>query len=149
MTPSLAYVATQRPGILEKVKARAIVTREKNRADLLIVELPRERVYDLSTARHFLPRRRYVAQGRRKPAIPRLTIKSPSLLRIRLWNNCVGSVLVSANDFSRSERMHFLLWHWAGRRDDHVTFTIRLNLTFGAPIGVGFRLLGHSFHSVM
>ena len=32
---ALAYVATQRPGILEKVKARAIATREKNRADLL------------------------------------------------------------------------------------------------------------------
>jgi len=32
---ALAYVATQRPGILEKVKARAAATREKNRADLL------------------------------------------------------------------------------------------------------------------
>src|SRR5271165_6857840 len=32
---ALAYVATQRPGILEKVEARAIATREKNRADLL------------------------------------------------------------------------------------------------------------------
>jgi hypothetical protein len=32
---ALAYVATQRPGILEKLKARAIATREKNRADLL------------------------------------------------------------------------------------------------------------------
>jgi hypothetical protein len=32
---ALAYAAAKRPGILEKVKARAAVTREKNRADLL------------------------------------------------------------------------------------------------------------------
>src|SRR5271166_1333697 len=32
---TLAYAATKRPSILEKVKARAIATREKNRADLL------------------------------------------------------------------------------------------------------------------
>ena len=32
---ALAYVATQRPSILEKVKARANAAREKNRADLL------------------------------------------------------------------------------------------------------------------
>ena len=32
---ALAYVATQRPSILEKVKARAAAAREKNRADLL------------------------------------------------------------------------------------------------------------------
>ena len=32
---ALAYVATQRPGILEKVKARAADAREKNRSDLL------------------------------------------------------------------------------------------------------------------
>jgi Domain of unknown function (DUF4062) len=32
---ALAYVATQRPGILEKVKARATAAREKNRSDLL------------------------------------------------------------------------------------------------------------------
>src|SRR5271165_3613 len=32
---ALAYAATKRPSILEKVKARAIATREKNRADLL------------------------------------------------------------------------------------------------------------------
>jgi tetratricopeptide (TPR) repeat protein len=32
---ALAYVAAQRAGILEKVKARAIATHEKNRADLL------------------------------------------------------------------------------------------------------------------
>ena len=32
---ALAYAATQRPGILEKVKARAAAAREKNRADLL------------------------------------------------------------------------------------------------------------------
>src|ERR1700736_6735383 len=32
---ALAYAATKRPRILEKVKARAIATGEKNRADLL------------------------------------------------------------------------------------------------------------------
>ena len=32
---ALAYAATQQPGILEKVKARAAAAREKNRADLL------------------------------------------------------------------------------------------------------------------
>ncbi len=32
---ALAYAATQRPGILEKVKARAAAAREKNRAELL------------------------------------------------------------------------------------------------------------------
>ena len=32
---ALAYAATQRPGILEKVRARASATRQKNRADLL------------------------------------------------------------------------------------------------------------------
>ena len=32
---ALAYAATQRPGILEKVKARADAAREKNRSDLL------------------------------------------------------------------------------------------------------------------
>src|SRR5262249_7370577 len=32
---ALAYAATQRPGILEKVKTRAAAAREKNRSDLL------------------------------------------------------------------------------------------------------------------
>ena len=35
MDPALAYVATQRAGILEKVKVRAADAREKNRSDLL------------------------------------------------------------------------------------------------------------------
>jgi hypothetical protein len=69
--------------------------------------------------------------------------------RIRIWNGCVGSVLVAPNSFVRSYRLHNLFRHRPRGRDYHILFVVRRSRLVRAPATVGLSWSRHWFWSVI